>query len=248
MNISVCMAAYNGERFIHEQLTSILAQLSSEDEIVIVDDASSDETVAIAESFCDGRIRILQQGRNHGVIKTFGHALEEAKGEIIFLADQDDIWRMDKVVKINGMFSACPDISLVISNCSIIDADGNITSESWCKSGSFQAGALHNLVRNRYRGCQMAFRRSILGYCLPFPPDIPMHDMWIGIVNQFVGRTGFIDEPLVFYRRHDQNKSPEKHAPIVQMIRWRWALVKNLVLLYAHRLALGRTSVTIRNR
>ncbi|MGA2085546.1 MAG: glycosyltransferase family 2 protein [Terracidiphilus sp.] len=248
MNISVCMAAYNGERFIHEQLTSILAQLSNDDEIVIVDDASSDETVAIAESFCDERIRILQQGRNCGVIKTFGRALEEAKGEIIFLADQDDIWRTDKILKIKGMFSACPDISLVISNCSIIDADGNITSESWCKSGSFHAGALHNLVRYRYRGCQMAFRRSILGYCLPFPPDIPMHDMWIGIVNQFVGRTGFIDEPLVFYRRHDRNKSPEKHAPIVQMIRWRWALVKNLVLLYARRLALGRSSVTIRNR
>jgi hypothetical protein len=72
-----------------------------------------------------------------------------------------------------------------------------------------------------------------------------MHDMWIGIVNQFVGKTGFIEEPLLLWRRHGGNYSPETHAPLMQMIRWRCALVKNLVLLYANWAVLRRHSDTI---
>lgn len=248
MNISVCMATYNGERFIREQLASILPQLSKRDEIVVVDDGSTDNTLVIVESFCDERIRILRQERNCGVIKTFGRALGEAKGEIVFLADQDDIWRNDKVSMINDMFSAHPDISLVISNCSIIDASGKVTLDLWCDHRSFHTGALRNIVRNRYRGCQMAFRRKLLDYCLPFPSDIPMHDMWIGIVNQFVGKAVFIDEPLISYRRHAQNLSPERHAPIIKMFRWRLALIKNLILLYARRFGLKSSNVSIHAR
>jgi glycosyltransferase involved in cell wall biosynthesis len=237
MKISVCMASYNGEWFIREQLSSILSQLGNDDEIVLVDDASTDETVDIAERFSDKRIRIFRQAHNCGVLKTFERALEEATGEIIFLADQDDFWRPDKVSKIKSLFSERPDLSLVLSDSFIVDARGQITSETRFRSGRFRPGALQNIIRNRYLGCAMAFRRSILGYCLPFPSDIPMHDMWIGIVNQFVGKTGFIDEPLMSYRRHDTNLSPRRHAPLTQMIRWRWALVKNLGLLYARRLA-----------
>ena len=230
MKISVCMATYNGERFIHEQLESILGQLENGDEVVIVDDASTDSTVAIIDGFCDKRIRIFRQARNRGVLKSFGHALEEASGEIIFLADQDDIWRGDKVSRVKFMFSTRTELSLVLSDCSIIDAVGDIVAKTRFKSGQFHPGALRNIVRNSYLGCSMAFRRSILDYCLPIPADIPMHDMWIGILNQLVGKTGFIDEPLICYRRHENNISPGKHAPLPQMIRWRWALVKNLIL------------------
>ena len=128
------------------------------------------------------------------------------------------------------MFSTRTELSLVLSDCSIIDAVGDIVAKTRFKSGQFHPGALRNIVRNSYLGCSMAFRRSILDYCLPIPADIPMHDMWIGILNQLVGKTGFIDEPLICYRRHENNISPGKHAPLPQMIRWRWALVKNLIL------------------
>ena len=229
MKISVCMATYNGERFIQQQLSSIVCQLAIDDEVVVVDDASSDATIEIIESFCDTRIRIVRHERNCGVLQTFNRALEEATGEVIFMADQDDIWRSDKVSKIKALFLETPDLSLVLSDCSIIDAQGKITAETRFKSERFNPGALRNIVRNRYLGCSMAFRRSVLNYSLPFPPDIPMHDMWIGIINQIFGRTGFIDEPLMSYRRHDSNISPQKHATLAKMIRWRWALVKNLV-------------------
>ena len=245
MKVSVCMATYNGERFIQDQLASILVQLGEGDEVVVVDDASRDSTVSIVESFCDERIRIIRQPRNCGVLKTFGRALEEARGEIIFLADQDDVWRGDKVEKIKGMFSACSDLTLVQSDCSIIDADGNTVAESRFGSQAFHVGPFRNLVRNLYQGSAMAFRRTILNYCLPFPSDIPMHDMWLGIVNQFVGKAEFIAEPLMSYRRHGANESPGRHAPLPQMMRWRWALLKNLVLLYRRRVILKRQSISI---
>lgn len=241
MKISVCMATYNGERFIHEQLASIVGQLSNDDEIIVVDDVSSDRTLAIVENFRDPRIRIVQQERNSGVIKTFNRALEAASGDIVFLADQDDIWRADKVSMVKEKFLASPELSLVLSDSFIIDADGNVTAESRFKNTKFHPGAVQNFIRNQYLGCAMAFRRSILRYCLPFPADIPMHDMWIGIVNQLVGKTGFIDEPLMSYRRHDSNASPQSHAPMAQMIRWRWALGKNLALLWV------RTLVKVKN-
>jgi glycosyltransferase involved in cell wall biosynthesis len=237
--VSVCMATYNGERFIHEQLASVLCQLGDNDEIVIVDDASTDNTIAIIQSFGDRRIRILKQTHNSGVLQTFGRALKEARGEIIFLADQDDVWRGDKISKFKDAFAASSDLSLVLSDCSIIDADGIITAERF-QSGKFHASALYNIVRNRYLGCSMAFRRSVLNYCLPFPPDVPMHDMWIGIVNQLTGKTGFLDEPLMCYRRHDGNASPRQHAPVMQMIRWRWALAKNVAFFYMRRVLLKK--------
>ena len=243
--ISVCMATYNGERFIREQLSSILGQLGDDDEIVLVDDASTDNTVNIAEEFSDKRIRILRQVGNRGVLKTFERALEEAVGEIIFLADQDDIWRPDKVPKIKGLLSTRPDLSLILSDSYIVDACGHIISETRFTSGRFHPGALQNFIRNRYLGCAMAFRRSILEYCLPFPADTPMHDMWIGIINQLVGKTGFIDEPLMSYRRHDGNLSPQNHAPLAQMIRWRWALAKNLARFHVRMLFRGKPNIAV---
>lgn len=236
------MAAFNGADFIGEQIASILPQLGEEDEFVVVDDASNDNTVAIIEDFRDERIRVVRHERNRGVIRTFSRALQEAKGEIVFLADQDDIWRVDKVVKFLEIFGTYPDITAVMSDLVITDARGKIVSGPKFASKTFHRGVLHNLVRNHYQGSAMAFRRSILEYCLPIPDDIPLHDVWIGLVNQLIGKTAFIPEPLLFYRRHGHNDSPGRHAPILQMARWRWALAKNLALLYMRRKGLTQGS------
>lgn len=236
-SISVCMAAYNGARFIGEQIASILPQLGEKDELVIVDDASKDETVSIAERFRDRRIRIIRQEQNRGVVETFSRGLQEAKGEIIFLTDQDDVWRADKVEKFLEVFRTHPQVTVAMSDLVIIDADGKVTSGPKFRSQSFRQGMLSNLIRNRYQGSAMAFRRSILDYCLPFPAQIPIHDVWIGLVNQLVGKACFIPEPLLFYRRHGGNDSPDSHAPVMKMIRWRWALIKGLSLLYVRKIA-----------
>ena len=236
--ISVCMATYNGERFIYDQIVSILPQLKRGDELVVVDDCSTDRSVSIIESFQDPRIVLLRNPQNCGVLKAFERALCNASGEVIFLADQDDVWRADKVEKIISLFRARPDVSLVQSGIEIIDAEGNISAMTNSKLNRFKAGVLQTLISNSYQGSAMAFRRSILKYCLPFPDDIPMHDMWIGILNQFVGKVEFIEEPLLYFRRHGRNVSPSRHAPLLQMIRWRWSLVKNLVLICVRNLRL----------
>lgn len=238
--ISVCMAAYNGASFIGEQIASILPQLGDNDEFVIVDDASTDNTIAVIEDFRDERIRIVCNEWNRGVIKTFSRALQEAKGEIIFLTDQDDVWRMDKVAKFLEIFRHHPEITVAMSDLVIIDSFGKVTSGPKFGSTQFHQGMLHNLVRNQYQGSAMAFRRSILEYCLPIPDEIPLHDVWIGLVNQLIGKAGFINEPLLFYRRHGSNDSSDAHAPIKQMIHWRWALIKNLTLVYMRRIALRK--------
>jgi glycosyltransferase involved in cell wall biosynthesis len=232
IRISVCMAVRNGANFIEQQIGSILPQLGKNDEFVIVDDASQDNTIDIIEGFRDERIRIVRHERNRGVVQSFGRALEEARGEILFLTDHDDIWRADKVEKFLEMFRAHPDLTVVMSDLVVIDAAGKVTSGPKFGSRKFHRGLFRTLLQNRYQGSTMALRRSILEYCLPFPADIPIHDVWIGLVNRFVGEAGFIPEPLLFYRRHGTNDSPSAHAPLLQMIRWRWALVKNLVWRY----------------
>ena len=234
-SISVCMAVHNGSKFIEEQIASIMPQLADKDEVVIVDDMSVDNTVAIIEEIHDKRIRITRQKSNHGVIQSFGRALKEAKGEIVFLCDQDDVWRSDKVGRCLELFRSCPDVSMIVSDRAIIDTSGKIVPESSTKPNKFHAGILCNLVRNQYQGSAMAFRRNILDYCLPFPADIPMHDSWMGIVSQLIGKTVFIAEPLLYYRRHASNNTPGTHASLSMMIRWRWALVKNLVSLYMRK-------------
>lgn len=231
MKISVCMATYNGVQFIREQIESILPQLSTHDELVIVDDASTDRTVAMIESLCDDRIRIIKQTQNRGVIQTFARALEESRGNLIFLADQDDVWHPNKVHQYLQIFNDQPAVTLVLSDYLIINEIGVVTGKSNRVVTNFYPGIIRTLIKNQYHGSAMALRRNVLPYCLPFPAAIPMHDMWIGIANRFVGDVVFLNEPLLFYRRHGSNVSPAKHAPLAQMIRWRWALLRNLILL-----------------
>jgi glycosyltransferase involved in cell wall biosynthesis len=233
------MAVYNGSQYIRDQVASILPQLGEDDEFVVVDDASQDASIAILEGFHDRRIRIIRQTENRGVVRTFERSLREASGEIIFLADQDDIWRKDKVEKMIGMFLSCPDLTLVISDALIIDAEGRIIGKSWFERRSYHPGLLRNLLQNGFLGCAMAFRRSLLKDCLPFPAGTPMHDMWIGMVNQLVGKAGLIREPLMCYRRHGNNTTSDKRSSMKQKLRWRYALVKNLTWCYLRKVRLA---------
>jgi glycosyltransferase involved in cell wall biosynthesis len=231
MRISVCMAAYNGARYIEEQIGSILPQLGFSDELIIVDDASQDDTVQIVLSLHDDRIILLRNEQNRGVVKTFERALMYASGDLIFLSDQDDVWRSDKVEMFKHFFAGKPMMTLAVSDARVVDQAGREISASWItgKAG-FQPGIISNLVKNHYLGCAMVFRRIVLKYCLPFPPRAPMHDMWIGLTNQLFGETCFLNEVLVSYRRHGENTTSGRHAPIGQMIRWRWGLATSLLV------------------
>jgi len=102
------MAVYNGASFLRPQLESILEQLRADDELVVVDDASQDETAAILARTDDARLRLHRNERNLGVLATFEKALRLARGEIVFLSDHDDLWLAGKVEKILAVFAASP--------------------------------------------------------------------------------------------------------------------------------------------
>jgi glycosyltransferase involved in cell wall biosynthesis len=223
------MASYNGERFLATQLHSILSQLDAQDEVVVVDDASTDRTLDVLASIGDGRVRVLRNDSNAGVFAAFERALRATRGEIVFLSDQDDVWLPGKVSEVLARFERDPSVVLVLSDAEVIDEQGRVTQPSFMAlRGGFRPGFAATLVRNRYLGCTMAMRRALLDSVLPIPRDVPMHDMWFGSLAVLQGRVDYIDRPLVQYRRHGGNVSPARRQSVGQMLRWRWSLLRNV--------------------
>lgn len=207
--ISVCMATYNGAKYLREQVDSILLQLSCDDELIVSDDASIDDTINILKSYNDPRIKIFTHIKTPQMFKynyttlNFENALTKAHGDIIFFSDQDDVWIDGKVTK---MLSMLEHNDLVLSDCSFVDANLDILVQSKFQFEGVKIGFLHNLYRCGYLGSSMAFRRNLLEFILPFPQNVP-HDMWLGFIGNSVGRFNLLREQTMLYRRHDQNVS-----------------------------------------
>ncbi len=224
--ISVCMATYNGERFIEEQIRSILDQLSSDDELVISDDGSTDCTLDIIKKFDDPRIVLYNHEYDHGVIQNFNNALTHARGEYIFLADQDDVWLPGRVQKVMDYLKK--DYALVLVNAKIIDKKNETLHNSFFQLNRTSCGFWRNLWKNGFLGCCMAFRRNVLSFTLPFPRTIPMHDWWIGLqVLAHRQKYIFLADVLHAYRKHGNNQTDsgnKSHASY-------WTRLKNRLLL-----------------
>lgn len=203
--ISVCMATYNGEKYIREQVDSILAQLGGEDELVVSDDGSSDATLSILRSYGDPRIRLSHNTLRHGVNGNFENALRQAQGDYIFLADQDDVWLPGKV---QTCIEALRTADLVVHDCIVTDSGLKTTHESFFALHGSRPGFWHNWFRNSYVGCCMAFRREMLDRALPIPARMSaLHDCWIGLLAEVFGRTEFLPFAGIRFRRHERNTS-----------------------------------------
>ncbi len=207
--ISVCIAAHNGEKYIGTQLASILSQLGPDDEVVISDDGSSDGKLSVIAGLRDERIKVYQytqpERTKHAheyVCRNFENALVHSKGDFIFLSDQDDIWKPEKV---EVCMKALENNDLILHEFEHIDLQGNVIREKHY-AGRFRPRN-YFLRRGMHYGCAMAFRRCVLDYALPFPGHLLLHDYWIGILSESLGRFAFIEEPLIQYRIHEQNTS-----------------------------------------
>ena len=226
--ISVCMATYNGEKYIKEQIETILVNLSEGDELIVSDDGSTDGTRDIVQQYSksDARIRLVD-GPRRGVIANFENAICHAKGDFIYLADQDDLWDAKKVEKVQACFEkrTC---MLVIHDADIIDGEGKCVEASFFQRRGSKPGVLKNIIKNSYIGCCMAFRREVLERVLPIPKNIEMHDQWIGVLAETMGEAVFLDEVLFHYRRHGDNVSSFTHYPVPKMIRNRVVFVTEL--------------------
>lgn len=226
--ISVCMATFEGEHFLREQLDSIRACLAEHDELIISDDGSRDATRDILADYAarDDRI-ILTDGPRTGVISNFSHAISLARGDYVFLTDQDDVWSPTKVERVMQEFTD-DSVTLVVHNARIIDEYGNPTDETMFERRRSRAGLVKNLTMNSYVGCCMAFRASLIPAFMPIPPNCEMHDWWIGLVAELVSRPRFIGDELIGYRRHDHNTSPLTHYRPTKMVANRLTFIAEL--------------------
>lgn len=206
MKISVCMATYNGEKYIEEQLKSILDQLSEEDEVVISDDHSKDSTINVIQSINDPRIRVYYNEGEKGYTKNFENALKHSEGDIIFLSDQDDVWIEGKV---KAVLNSLKRFQFVVTDAEIVDGSLNTLYASHFKLTSVKSGFIRNFSKTRYIGACMAFKRCVLDKALPFPKNQSLcaHDYWLAIVSEMYFKAGLIETPYLKYRRHDANAS-----------------------------------------
>lgn len=226
--ISVAMATYNGEKYIKEQIESILKQLKEDDEIIISDDGSIDNTINIIKSFSDKRIKIFDGPRN-GVKQNFANSIEKCNGKYIFLSDQDDIWMNNKVEIILKNFEQSDYSCIVHDNITFDDSSNNIILNSFFKYRNSKPGIIKNILKNSYIGCCMAFKGDLKKSILPIPNNVEMHDQWIGLISEKKGRTLFINDKLIRYRRHSDNLSKLEHHNLIKMIKNRIILIKELL-------------------
>ncbi|MFD3409162.1 glycosyltransferase [Aquirufa sp. HETE-83D] len=202
--ISIVMATYNGEKYLREQVDSLLAQSYPSLEFVFVDDASSDATLAILQEYVsrDPRIRLVVNPVNQGLLATFETGIRAAKGEIIALADQDDVWMSNKISLLAG----------AIGSHSMIYADSALTDAAGARTGKFSdrnhlcdyPTALHYVFGTKAMGHAMLFKREIIDIALPFP-DYVGHDYILGFAAAALNGVSYFPATLVNYRQHSSN-------------------------------------------
>lgn len=236
--ISVCIATYNGSPFILTQLRSILPQLGQDDEIIVSDDGSSDDTVPKVQSLNDERIHIVKGPGLGSPIPNFENALRHAKGDYIFLSDQDDKW-IDGKVRISLKPLQAGTCDCVVTDCAVTDEALRVTHPSFYMHNHTRPNRYYNLlVKNGYIGGCMAFTRRVLNECLPFPADTPMHDLWIGNVAAFYFHVTFLPDVCSYFRRYGNNVSTsgfKSDKPLFIRLLYRYRTLRSLLRMRSGR-------------
>jgi glycosyltransferase involved in cell wall biosynthesis len=204
------MATYQGERYVERQLRSILEQLGAGDEVIVVDDCSRDHTVERVESLNDSRIRVIRNPANRREVYSFGKAIEIAKGDIVFLSDQDDVWLPGRVQLMAGRLRDSG-AQLITGNFEWMDEEerpldvafdgvSSTASTKYCRNiADIFAG------KTNYFGCAMAFRRELVPLITPIPAYVESHDLWIALAANQMRSNLHIDDLTLRKRRHGSN-------------------------------------------
>jgi glycosyltransferase involved in cell wall biosynthesis len=244
------MATWQGERFLPRQLASILGQTRLPDELVVVDDASFDASPEIVKSFAETApfdVRLIRSDVQRGSTRSFGTGIEAATGDLIMLADQDDLWLPQKVARLEAVFQGSSGTTFAFTDALLIDEDDVAAPQTLWQSRRFSPALQAQVRRHPFRqlshrflatGCTMAFRADLARVVLPFPEsvdehaDAMLHDRWISIVLSAPGHVAVVPEPLVAYRIHSSQQVGLANATTSQPPLRR----------YARRLALPQTT------
>lgn len=208
---SICMATYNGERFLREQVESILSQMQLDDELVIVDDASNDGTLAYLESIGDRRIRVYCNPTNIGHVQSFAKVISLARGTYILMADQDDVWIDGRLNTIREALTNGP--ALVSTNSEFIDSEGRMILPLHpdlveADSNRYITNILRIFTgKAYYDGCTMGLRRELLRLVLPIPNYVESHDLWIAMAGNAARTNRHLARYTLRRRLHGNNAS-----------------------------------------
>ncbi len=213
--VSIAMATYIGEKFLEDQLDSIVNQTYKNLEIIICDDCSTDNTINIIKYFQkrDRRIKLYQNKKQLGVLKNFEKAISLYSGEYIAISDQDDIWIANKI---EIMLSEIEENILIYHDDTLIDRSGKLLHNSFfqsneiCINKNYDTRAL--FLDNWILGHACMFSFKLKEDILPIPFEIEHYDMWIAIVASKMGKIKYIDRQLVLWRQHGTNTSGSKIA------------------------------------
>lgn len=224
LRASVCMATYQGAGFVGEQIESILDQLGDADELVVVDDASTDETATVVSTFAsDPRVRLEQNPHNMGYVRSFERALTLARGDYLFLADQDDVWLAGRL---DAMLAALNRSAVAATSVSVL---GDPSPEPRFRlreqdSTRHLANIFAIMVGYRpYTGCAMAFRRDIYPSVVPIPSFVyESHDLWLALVANTHRENVHLEAPSVARRLHGANQTPLGWRGPLAILRARW--------------------------
>jgi glycosyltransferase involved in cell wall biosynthesis len=235
-NISVCIATFNGQSYLLEQLNSILIQLDSNDELIIVDDCSSDCTVKLIIELNDDRIKLHKNNLNRGHVYSFAYAIALAKHKIIFLSDQDDIWIEGRKGKMIRELNKSKKL-LVSSNFISINQDGyNERRSNHSLKANDSNYHFNNIlgifIGNRdYYGCTMAFKSEIRSIILPMPAFVKTHDLWIALAANIMKSNLHLESITLKRRLHGNNMSKSGRS-LVKKINSRIFFLRSVIILY----------------
>lgn len=242
-SVSVCMAAWNGADYIAEQIASILEQLRPDDELVVVDDASGDDTAAVVAAIADPRLRLIRHEANAGYVRTFEDALRAARGELLLLADQDDLWLPGRL---EAMAADLRSAGVVATNLTTLGGPASIRGPFGQPDWHLRASASTHRRRNvggilagnmPYYGCAMGIRRDVLeSAVLPFPAFLDeSHDLWIALVGNLGGQMLHDERRTVARRYHESNASPNRPRGVLPALRSRALLLRCIAEIVRHR-------------
>lgn len=227
LKLSIVMATYNGERYIREQLDSIIPYLEEGDEILVSDDGSTDATISIVDEYINRYQYVRKtEGPHSGSSINFASAIPKCKGAIILFADQDDIWMPEKISKIRTFFREHEDIDLVMHNAGYCDSCGIIQEGDIFTRRKPRHGYLHNLIHSTYYGCCMAAKRVFLLNYIPLDNNKIPYDQYFSLFAEKKHTAAFIDEILILHRYHGMNQS--KRMNYIGMIQFRMKLMNHV--------------------
>ncbi len=229
MTVSVLMATYNGEKYIKEQLDSIVPYLCDDDELIVSDDGSSDSTLEIVKEYQKNcpMIRITE-GEHTGSSMNFASAVPKSRGDILLFCDQDDVWMPEKLAAVKKAFDENPQIELLMHNAGYCDAEGNIVEGDIFSRRNPMHGFFQNLVHSTYYGCCMAAKRSFLIQYVPLPDKNVPYDQFFSLIAEKKKTAMFLDERLILHRYHGKNQS--RKMSNADRLKFRITLWKNVQL------------------